>query len=152
MMENWIDVVLSAVYHTVMNTSVTIHDGGMRCRTVWEPSGQECCTDVGAAIGGKGEYPSPAAMMAAAVASCMLSMIAWTGKNKGFETRGIHISAGYESDDKGGIAALRFDITVPVATEPVHRRMMEHAAAHCPVGAIIAPSVEKKINWIWAEA
>ena len=134
-----------------MSTSVTIHDGDMRCRTVWEPSGQECITDVGSAAGGKGEYPSPAAMMAAAVASCMLSMIAWTGNHKGFETRGVHIAAGYETDDKGAITALTFDVSVPVPTSPASRRMMEKAAEHCPVGAIIAPSVEKKITWNWSE-
>ncbi|MBQ3144964.1 MAG: OsmC family protein [Akkermansia sp.] len=134
-----------------MSTSVTIHDGDMRCRTVWEPSGQECITDVGSAAGGKGEYPSPAAMMAAAVSSCMLSMIAWTGNHKGFETRGVHIAAGYETDDKGAITALTFDVSVPVPTSPANRRMMEKAAENCPVGAIIAPSVEKKITWNWSE-
>ena len=135
-----------------MSTSVTIHDGDMRCRTVWEPSGQECITDVGAAAGGKGEYPSPAAMMAASVAYCMLSMIAWTGKHKGFETRGVHIAADYETDDKGAIKALTFVVSVPVPTTPASRRMMEKAAENCPVGAIIAPAVEKKITWNWSES
>ena len=133
-----------------MSASVTIHDGDLRCRTVWEPSGQECITDVGVSSGGKGEYPSPAALMAAAVASCMLSMIALTGNHKGFVTRGVHITAGYEADDRGAITALAFDISVPVDTTPTIRRMLEKAVAHCPVGAIIAPAVEKKITWSWA--
>lgn len=135
-----------------MSTTVTIHDGGMRCCTVWEPSGQEFRTDVAAAIGGLGEYPTPAAMMAASVASCMLSMIAWTGKNKNFETKGILIESGYESNERGQIVALTFLITVPFSVSPAVRKMMEGAVVHCPVGAIISSEVEKKISWDWAEA
>ena len=123
----------------------------MRCRTVWEPCGQQCCTDVVAALGGQGEYPTPAAMAASAVASCMLSMIAYTGATKGFATEGISIESGYETNDKGAITALTFDITVPVDAEPAARRMMQGAVSHCPVGAIIAPEVVKKINWNWRE-
>lgn len=135
-----------------MSTTVTIHEGGLRCCTTWESSGQMCCTDVGTALGGKGEYPSPAAMMAASVASCMLSMIAWTGQNKGFETKGISIASDYENNEKGQIAALVFDITVPIEATPATRRMMEAAVKNCPVGAIIDSSVEKRINWNWKSA
>ena len=134
-----------------MSTTVTIHEDGMRCRTIWEPSGQQCCTDVASAIGGRGEYPTPAAMMAASVASCMLSMVAHTGVNKGFSTTGVRIESGYETNDKGGICALVFRVTVPMATTPQVRRMIEAAVAHCPVGAIIDPAVEKKISWSWGE-
>lgn len=134
-----------------MSSTVTTHEGGMRCRSVWEASGQVCCTDVAAEYGGKGEFPSPAAMMTAAVASCMLSMVALTGKNKGFDTGGISISSGYETNEKGAISALTFDVTVPQKITPMVRRMMEKAAEHCPVGAIISSAVEKKIRWNWAE-
>ena len=132
-----------------MNTATTRHEGGMRCRTLWNPSGQECRTDVASAIGGKGEYPTPGAMMAASVASCMLSMIAWTGSNKGFETKGISIESGYESNEKGQIVALCFRITVPFTVTPAAGKMMQSAAAHCPVGTLISPEVEKKIDWNW---
>ena len=82
----------------------------------------------------------------------MLSMIAWTGKNKNFETKGILIESGYESNERGQIEALTFLITVPVSVSPAVRKMMEGAVVHCPVGAIISSEVEKKISWDWAEA
>ena len=132
-----------------MSTTVTIHEEGMRCRTIWEPSGQECSTDVAASTGGKGEFPTPAAMLTASVASCMLSMIAWTGKSKNFDTKGISIESGYENNEQGKIAALTFLVTVPFAVTPVVAKMMQAAAAHCPVGALISPEVEKKITWNW---
>ncbi len=79
----------------------------------------------------------------------MLSMIAWTGQNKGFETKGISIASDYENNEKGQIAALVFDITVPYEVNSAARRMMEAAAKNCPVGAVIDSSVEKRINWNW---
>ncbi len=100
-------------------------------------------------MGGMGEFPSPAALMTAAVASCMLSMIALTGQNKGENTTGIRIASDYETDEKGRISALLFDITVPSVVSPTVRRMMESAVKICPVGAIIDSSVEKRITWNW---
>ena len=137
------------VYSADMSTTVTIHEEGMRCCTVWEPSGQKCCTDVAACTGGKGEFPTPAAMLTASVASCMLSMIAWTGKSKNFDTKGISIESGYESNEQGKIVALNFQVTVPFLVTPAVGKMMQAAAALCPVGALISPGVEKKITWNW---
>ncbi len=131
-------------------TSTTTHVGGLRCQSRFETSGTAFATDVDSAMGGQGIYPSPAQMLACSVASCMLSMIAYTGAQKEFETEGITIKAGYESSGKG-ITALNFDITVPTATSPVVRRFMEAAVKSCPVGNAISPEVEKRIHWHWAE-
>ncbi len=131
-------------------TSTTTHIGGMRCQTDFEASHATFTTDVASGIGGKGEQPSPGEMLAACVASCMLSMIAFSGSKKGFETEGVAIRAAYESGEKG-ISALIFDITVPMPTTTATRRIMEGAVKSCPVGAAISPQVEKRINWHWAE-
>ncbi len=132
------------------DTSTTTHVGGMRCQSRFESSGVTFATDVDATLGGQGIYPSPGEMLACAVASCMLSMIAYTGAQKEFETEGIVIKAGYESSSKG-IAALVFDIHVPVKTSPAVRRFMEAAVKSCPVGNAISAEVEKRISWHWAE-
>lgn len=127
-------------------TSITIHQGGIRCHTTYQPSGKEFTTDVSTAMGGAGEHPSPAAMLAASVASCMLSMMGWLGKNKGFDTTGISIAAGF-TEDKGVISELSFDITVPMELTAPQQRMLEGAVKSCPVGNAIAPAVQKNIRW-----
>lgn len=127
-------------------TSITVHQGGIRCHTTYQPSGKEFTSDVSAAMGGAGEHPSPAAMLAASVASCMLSMIGWLGQNKGFDTTGISIAAGF-TEEKGVISALHFDITVPMALTAPQQRMLEGAVKSCPVGNAIAPTVQKDIHW-----
>ncbi len=131
-------------------TSITTLAGGMRCQSRFTSSGATFATDVDATLGGQGIYPSPGEMLACCVASCMLSMIAYTGAQKEFVTEGITIKAGYESSGKG-ITALNIDITVPVACSPVVRRFMEAAVKNCPVGNAISPEVEKRISWHWAE-
>ncbi len=130
-------------------TSTTTLAGGMRCQSRFNSSGIEFATDVDAALGGQGIYPSPGQMLACCVASCMLSMIAYTGAQKGFETEGICIHAGYESG-ASGITALVFEIEVPMESTPIARRMMEAAVKNCPVGKSIAPEVEKRIIWRFA--
>lgn len=132
-------------------TSATTHEGGMRCCTEYRvPAHAHCCTDVGAELGGKGEQPSPGDMLAAAVASCMLSMVAYTGTKKGFDTRGICIRAAC-GEGARGVGSLHFRISVPSRTTPLERRLIESAVANCPVGNSLHPDIPKEIIWEWAE-
>lgn len=129
-------------------TSKTTHQGDMRCHTVYSPSQDTFTTDVPAAIGGQGSHPSPGDMLASCVASCMLSMIAFTGAKKGFETKGISIEASC-AEGARGIGSILLNISVPFPVSPSAQKMMEAAAASCPVGNAIHPDVEKKITWNW---
>lgn len=131
-------------------TSTTVHEGSMRCSTSFTQSSTKMITDVGAALGGLGEQPSPAQMLAASVASCMASMMAYLGARRNIRTEGISIESGYE-EGKTGLTALNFHITVPVAVNPGEKAVLEAAVKGCPVGAAIAPTVEKRISWTWAE-
>lgn len=127
-------------------TSITTHTGDVRCETIFSPSKETFCTDIETAAGGKGICPCPADMLAASVASCMLSMIAWTGKKHGFETRGVTIAA--KAEGKGGkLSDLHFHITVPQNIDGGTRLHMEAAVKHCPVGNAISSSVAKHITW-----
>ena len=131
-------------------TSTTVTEGTLRCRTNFPQGNAAFTTDVGTALGGRGEQPSPAQLLAAAVASCMASMIDYLGSRRGINTTGISIAAGYE-EGKSGITALNFHITVPQTTSPAERAVLETAVMNCPVGAAIAPTVEKKISWTWTD-
>ena len=130
-------------------TAKTVHEGGMRCLNEFTQGGAVFTTDVAAALGGRGEQPSPAALLAATVASCMGSMMAFLGARRGINTEGISIESGYE-EGKNGLSALVFHITVPHAVAEAERSVLEAAVKGCPVGAAIAPTVEKKISWTWA--
>lgn len=123
----------------------------MRCHTVFlSPSGEELYTDVDEATGGLGQHPSPGEALAAVVASCMLSMVAHTGKRKGFDTAGISIQASC-GEGLQGIGSLEMLITVPMKTTELERRLIESAVANCPVGNSLHPDIPKHITWHWAE-
>ena len=131
-------------------TSATTLENGMRCHTeFFDASRAEFSTEVDAELGGRGELPSPGDMLAATVASCMLSMMAYTGARKGIATAGTSIQAAC-GEGKQGIGSLHFDITVPAPTTPHERRLLEAAVASCPVGNSIHPDIPKEIVWHWA--
>ena len=123
----------------------------MRCNTEYQcPAQAKSSTDVDKDLGGLGELPSPGDMLAATVASCMLSMVAFTGARKGFDTVGISIQAAC-GEGSQGVGSLHFEITVPMKTTPAQRRLMEAAVANCPVGNSLHPDIPKEIIWRWAE-
>lgn len=123
----------------------------MHCCTVFNlPNHPKICTDVPEKLGGLGEQPSPGELLAATVASCMLSNVAFTGAKKDFPTKGITITAGL-SEGPQGIGAMHFRITVPHPTTPQQRSLIEAAVASCPVGKSIHPDIPKHIEWHWAE-
>lgn len=123
----------------------------MRCHTVFfKATRPEVSTDVAAELGGKGEMPTPGDLLAATVASCMLSMVAYTGAKKGFDTEGICIQSACGEGTRG-VGSLHFDITVPMLTDPHVRKLIEGAVNGCPVGNSLHPDIPKEIIWHWAE-
>lgn len=130
-------------------TSTSYHEGGMRYRTEFSQSNVCITTDISAALGGRGESPSPAQLLAASVASCMGSMMVFLGARRGINTEGITIESGYE-EGKNGITALNFHITVPQPLTKEEQTILEAAVKGCPVGAVITPGVTKNISWTWA--
>lgn len=132
-------------------TSATTLEKGMRCHTQFFGSaGAEITTDVDAAMGGQGQFPTPGELLAATVASCMLSMVAYTGAIKGFDPAGANIQAACGEGEQG-IGSLMLDITIPTPTTPQQRKLIEAAIANCPVGNSLHPRIAKHITWHWAD-
>ena len=129
-------------------TSTTTLGESARCSTLFSAGGSSFTTDLEQSQGGLGENPGPAAMLAASAASCMLSMIAFKGLQRGFETKGICISAGVEHD-ANGISALLFAIHVPMPQTEETKRLLESCVKACPVGRAISENVEKRFTWHW---
>ena len=131
-------------------TSSTLHSGSMRCYTNFTPSATTFATDIPTALGGRGEYPTPANMLAATVASCMLSMIAYTAGKRKVPADGICIKAAC-TEGENGISAIELYITVPTAIPHADRKVLEAAARSCPIARALHPDIEKKITWLWSD-
>lgn len=131
----------------MITTSTTTLQDKMRCHTQFRDSSDAFTTDVPTVFGGMGEHVSPGEMLAATVASCMLSMMGLTGRKHGFSTEGVTAAAACE--EKGGaITAINFDITLPADLTEEQRKLLHQAAANCPVGNAIADRVKKNITWL----
>ncbi len=122
----------------------------MRCYTHFTPSGETFATDISSALGGRGEFPSPADMLAACVASCMLSMITYTAIRRHVEPEGISVRAACREGERG-INLIELDISVPSSLPHADRKVMEAAARSCPVGNALHPDIEKRITWHWPD-
>ena len=131
-------------------TSSTLHSGAMRCYTSFCASGETFATDIPSAIGGRGEYPTPAAMLGASLASCTLSMIAYTAARHDIPAEGISVRAAC-SEKAGSIQSIELNISVPHFITEDGRKLLEAAARSCPVGRALHPEIEKKIIWHWAD-
>ena len=131
-------------------TSTTMLTGNMRTHTIFTGSTTSFITDVPQAIGGRGEYPPPASLLAATLSCCMLSMLAFVATKHGINTDGISVLANV-LEDANGIQGFNLRITVPMQTTPEARAVMERAVRSCPVAKALSPSLEKHIVWSFAE-
>lgn len=132
-------------------TSISMLTGRMRCHSSFNGVATSfVVTDVPARLGGRGEHPTPAALLAAALASCMLSMLAYTGTQKGFDTSGISARACCH-EDSHGISAFELLFSVPMNTSPRVRFFMESAVRSCPVARAMHPDIPKNITWVYAD-
>lgn len=121
----------------------------MRCTTAFAPCGCTFTTDVPKTFGGEGVNACPADMLAAAVASCMLSMVGLTGKKMGFDTDGITAAAACD-ESNGRISGITVTFTVPRVMTEAEKEAMHKAVTHCPVGSALAEHVHKEIRWVFA--
>lgn len=131
-------------------TSTTMLTGKLRCHTAFKGSEATFITDIPTSLGGRGEYPTPAAMLAATLSSCMMSMLAYTGALKGFATDGISVKARCH-EDTHGIRSFELRITVPMNPPQYVRNLMEAAVRSCPVAKALHPHIGKDVIWVYAD-
>ena len=132
-------------------TSTTTLMRGMRCRTVFLHSEQSMATDVPQSLGGLGEMPPPGAVLAATLASCMLSMLAFVAKRRGMELKGIRIHAAC-TEGAQGISGFELDICAPEDTPEEWRSIMQNTVKNCPVANALRTDIPKNIRWHFTEA
>ena len=128
-----------------------VYEGQLHCNLTHEPSGTVISTDAPKDNMGRGEAFSPTDLVAAALGSCMLTIM------------GIEASK-YNID----LTGTKVDVTKEMITSPVRRigsisvtlhmvpgipqdkRVMLEAAAHsCPVHKSLHPDVQTPIQFIY---
>jgi putative redox protein len=128
------------------------YGGELRCRAIHGPSGSELLTDAPTDNHGKGQSFSPTDLVAAALATCTMTVMAIVAEREGVDLRGMRaeVDKGMVNQPRRRIAALPIEITLPASLAPEQRRKLEAAARACPVHASLHPDVDAPIRFVYA--
>lgn len=131
-----------------MSTSKIIYKNNLRTEAQHIASGQKIITDAPLDNNGKGEAFSPTDLVATALASCMITIMAIAA-----EKNGINISETSASVKKvmginpRTISDIVIEITMSKDLALKDRKRVEKAALACPVHKSLHPDMNKEITF-----
>jgi uncharacterized OsmC-like protein len=113
-------------------------------------SGAELLTDLPKDLGGEAKGFSPTDLLAASLASCMLTIMGIAAKKTGFDFGGATAEIEKEmASSPRRIARLVVRIRCPRTPSEHIRKTLEQAAMECPVHHSLHPNVRKEIDFVW---
>jgi putative redox protein len=119
------------------------YEGDLHCRLTHGPSGQVIVTDAPKDNQGKGEAFSPTDLAAAALGSCMATIMGIVARRHDIDLRGMKVEVIKEMATQPArrIGRLAVAFQMPRALPPEQRSMLENAALACPVHRSLCPEV-----------
>lgn len=125
--------------------------GDFRCRLIHGPSGVEFVTDAPKDNQGRGESFSPTDLMAAALGSCMATVMGIVARHHGTDIKGMKVQVTKEmiQGPERRIGKLIVTMYFPRNYSEKERAMLERAALTCPVHRSLHPDVEAPVHFIY---
>ncbi|MEP7170821.1 MAG: OsmC family protein, partial [Bacteroidota bacterium] len=123
------------------------YEGNLRTTSEHNQSGSKIITDAPTDNQGKGEAFSPTDLLAASLATCMLTTIAIKIRHSGFTIDGAEISATkIMTNDPRRVSGIKIEFKMPKNnyTEE-QKKMVEQIAHSCPVALSIHPDIKQDI-------
>lgn len=135
---------------TMVEVSVD-YKGQLHCLAKHGPSGARIETDAPTDNQGKGEEFSPTDLVAAALGTCMATVMGIAASKKEIELDGLRINVTKEmsTEPPRQIAKLLVEIFMPVPEDHPEAKILKGAAMGCPVRYSINPEIEVPIQWSW---
>jgi len=126
------------------------YDGDKKC-SLAHPEGATLRTDAPKDIGGDASAFSPTDLVAAALASCVLTTIAMFAERHELDLAGMTAHVGKEmSQSPRRIARLPLLVTMPASVPAEMRATLERVGNGCPVHASLHPDVDAPIEYRYA--
>jgi len=121
-----------------------IYEGNLHCRLTHGPSGKQIVTDAPKDNMGKGEAFSPTDLVAAALGSCMMTLMGIFGERHGIDLKGTGVEVIKEMvhDPVRKIGKLSVTFKMAAGIPPAQRQALERAALTCPVHQNLHPTIE----------
>ncbi len=131
-------------------TSRITYLGDLRTTSVHLQSGTEILSDAPTDNYGKGEAFSPTDLVANALGSCMISIMAIKSKDLNVDLVGstIEITKVMQAEPRK-IAKIIVVLNMPIAVDEKTRIILERAAMNCPVLLSLNADIEKDVTFNW---
>lgn len=125
--------------------------GGLRCEAVHGPSATTLVTDAPADNHGKGESFSPTDLVAAALGTCIPTIMGMVAEREKIDLTGMRISVQKEmsAQPPRQIAKLTTRIVMPAGLTEQQKVKLEKAAHTCPVHQTLHGNVELPIEFVY---
>jgi putative redox protein len=133
-----------------MATSSIQYVGDLRTICIHLQSGTEILTDAPTDNHGKGEAFSPTDLVATALGSCMVSIMAIKSKDLEVDLKDSTVSiTKIMQAEPRKIAKIEVILNMAIATSEKNKIILERSAMTCPVLLSLNPDIEKvvTINW-----
>lgn len=136
-----------------MPTVQTTYLGELRTEAVHLQSGTTIITDAPTDNNGKGEAFSPTDLVAAALGSCMMTIMGIVARRDEIDLKGsqMEITKGMSAEPPRKIAKVEVKLSMLTGTElsEAEKAKLERAAHTCPVALSLHPDVEQAITFEW---
>jgi len=136
-----------------VDISIT-YDGDLHCTSLHEPSGSKLTTDAPVDNGGKGEYFSPTDLLAAALGSCILTIMALVAGRQKIDITGtkVHVVKEMTIKPPRRIESLKVTVTFPSALKisDANITRLKQAAGKCPVLASLNPEIAVETQFVYS--
>ena len=131
-------------------TSKVTYLGDLRTSSVHLQSGTEILSDAPTDNHGRGEAFSPTDLVANALGSCMISIMAIKSKDLDLDLVGSTVSVTkIMQAEPRKIAKIITVLEMSIDTTEKNKTILERAAMTCPVFLSLNPDIEKEISFIW---
>jgi putative redox protein len=130
-----------------------VYQGKLRCQATHEPSGAKLLTDAPKDNMGEGAAFSPTDLVAAALGSCMMTVMGIVAQRESIDMVGstVHVTKEMATAPTRRIGKLTVQFTVPAPLTEVQRQKLHNAAMTCPVHKSLHPDVEMVVSFKWSE-
>jgi uncharacterized OsmC-like protein len=132
-----------------METVKTVYLGGLRTEATHVQSGNKITTDAPVDNQGRGEFFSPTDMVAAALASCALTIMGITARDSGFSIDGAtaNITKIMASDPRRiSEVKIVYDFSSLPLTDD-EKKIIRDKAMNCPVCLSLHPDLHRNIKF-----
>ena len=133
-----------------MATSTITYVGDLRTVCIHLQSGTQILTDAPTDNHGKGEAFSPTDLVATALGSCMVSIMAIKSKDLNLDLKDstLEVTKIMQAEPRK-IAKIIVVLNMTIVPDEKTKIILERAAMTCPVFLSLHPDIEKEITFNW---